>query len=176
MPLGSSRADVSHARARDPPPMEVVAMAHSGNGWVRSADTLAVGAFAGRLAQFTARFAARPRFQRSISSFPGTGTHAGKNLRSWQFLLHWPSCGVPWGYVWLSIINPVKRQGSRDGCRTRNHVADPDTAYLGHVATPGSSVRCDASGAASQEFSAHRHADECVGRCRSSGDRHGCDG
>jgi hypothetical protein len=34
MPLGSSRADASHARARDPQPMEVVAMAHLGKGWV----------------------------------------------------------------------------------------------------------------------------------------------
>jgi hypothetical protein len=34
MPLGSSRADASHARARDPPPMEALAMAHLGKGWV----------------------------------------------------------------------------------------------------------------------------------------------
>src|SRR5258707_4647015 len=31
---GASRADASHARARDPQPMEVVAMAHLGKGWV----------------------------------------------------------------------------------------------------------------------------------------------
>jgi hypothetical protein len=34
MPLGSSRADACRARARDPSPMEVVTMAHLGNGWV----------------------------------------------------------------------------------------------------------------------------------------------
>jgi predicted methyltransferase len=34
MTLGSSRADASHARARDRQPMEVLAMAHLGNGWV----------------------------------------------------------------------------------------------------------------------------------------------
>jgi hypothetical protein len=34
MPLGSSRADACRARARDPSPMEVVAVADLGNGWV----------------------------------------------------------------------------------------------------------------------------------------------
>jgi hypothetical protein len=34
MPLGPSRADACHARERDPPPMEALAMAHLGNGWV----------------------------------------------------------------------------------------------------------------------------------------------
>jgi hypothetical protein len=34
MPLVSSRADASHAGARERQPMEVVTVAHLGNGWV----------------------------------------------------------------------------------------------------------------------------------------------
>ena len=102
--------------------------------------------------------------QASLSKFANTRKHAGTGLE-----ISWTTTADPA----MLFASPMPVQGARAGTASTQRT-------LRAVAAAGSggttNVRFESNRSASQEASAHRHADERVNRCRRGGDGHGCAG